>query len=211
MVYEKEFSQHGFNNIVAYSGVDISDQMMEESFKVSESFFEDEYQIKDSKIRDLIKKTGQICFVIYDKAEKKVIGYSFWLPIKSQVFANFLQNKEMLMFIEEEHCSKFDEPVVNLFQAGEGFVPGYDLDNLHRAVEDIIQNKILQLAKRGVLVEYLAIEAVCKYDKEYLAPLMGLTKNVNKGNSVFYLGKYSPKTFFARSNLSDELKNYYKN
>ena len=210
MIYEKEFKKYGFDDVVAYSGVDITDQMMDESFQVSESFFADEYQIKDSKIRELVKKTGQICFVIYDKSVKKVIGYSFWLPIKSKVFIDFLENKEMLMFIEEEYCSRFDEPTVNLFQTGEAFVSGYDLDTLHRALEDIIQSKILTLAKKNIKVEYLAIEAVCKYDTEYLAPLMGLSKKINKGNSMFFLGRYSPKTAFARSALSVELMQYYK-
>lgn len=210
MIYEKEFRRYGFDDLVAYSGVDITDKMMDESFKVSAEFFEDEYQIKDSKIRELIKTTGQICFIIYDKSAKKVIGYSFWLPIKSKVFIEFLENKEMLMFIEEEYCSKFDEKTVNLFQAGEAFVTGYDLDNIHRAIEDIIQSKILTLAKKDIKVEYLAIEAVCKYDEEYLVPLMGLTKKINKGNSLFFLGKYSPKTSFARSKLSAELMEYYK-
>lgn len=210
MIFEKEFQRYGFDNIVAYSGTDITDKMIEESFKISEAFFDAEYQIKDSQIRELIKHVGQICFMIYDKSKKQVIGYSFWLPIKSKVFIEFLKNKEMLMFIKEDYCAKFNEPTVNLFQTGEAFVAGYDLDNLHRGLEDIIQEKILVLARKGVKVEYIAIEAVCKYDEEYLAPLMGLTKKIKKGNSSFFCDKYSPRTTFARSKVCAELKEYYK-
>lgn len=210
MIFDKEFKRYGFDDIVAYSGVDITDEMLEESFKISESFFDDEFQIKDSKIKEIIKKIGQISFIIYDNSEKRVIGYSFWIPIKSSVFIDFIKKDEMLMFIEEEHCSQFNEATVNLFQAGEAFVTGYDLDNLHRGLEDIIQEKILVLARKGVKVEFIAIEAVCKYDKEYLVKLLGLKKGVKKGNSTFYCDRYSPKTTFARSKVVQELLEYYK-
>lgn len=210
MIFEKEFKRYGFEDIVAYSASDISDEMLEESFAVSENFFADEFQIKNSKIRQIVKNAGQICFIIVDKSVKKVIGYSFWIPIKSSVFVDFIKKNEMLLFIEEEHCSKFNEATVNLFQAGEAFVMGYDLDNIHKALEDIIQEKILVLARRGVKVEYVAIEAVCKYDEEYLAKLMGLNRGVKKGKSTFFCDKYSPQTMFARSKYANELKEFYK-
>ena len=209
MVFEKEFKRYGFHDIVAYSATDITDDMINQGFEISREFFQDEFQIDNSKIKDLIKTMGQICFVVYDKSQKKVIGYSYWLPIKTTIFAQFIKSNEMLMMIEPEHCSKFDEPTVNLFQVGEAFVSGYDLDNLHRGLEDIIQSKILVLARKGVKIEYVAIEAVCKYDEDYLAKLLGLTSKVKKDKSIFYCGKYSPTTMFARSKYVDELKEYY--
>ena len=210
MIFEKEFIHYGFDDIVAYSGNDITEEMIDESFKVSQDFFEDEFQINESKIKDIIKKVGQICFIIKDKSKNKVIGYSFWVPIKVQVFTEFIKNKKMLMFIEEEHLSKFNEPVVNLFQAGEAFVAGYDLDTLHKALEDIFQSKILVLAQNGVKIGYIAIEAVCKYDEDYLVKQLGLKRKVDKDNSKFYCDKYSPKTTFARSRYAGQLIEYYK-
>ena len=209
MVFEKEFNKHGFENIVAYSGSDITDEMMEQSFNVSEDFFHEEYQINNSKIKDIVKNFGQICFVIVDNSAKKVIGYSFWVPIKAQVFTEFIKSKKMLMFIEEEHCSKFNEPIVNLFQAGEAFVGGYDIDLLHRALEDIIQSKILVLAQKGVKIGYIAIEAVCEYDEKYLVELLGLKRKIQKDNSKLYCDKYSTKTTFARSEISKYLEEFY--
>lgn len=210
MVFEKEFKHYGFESVVAYSGTDITEEMMNESFKVSDDFFHEEYQINESKIKDIVKNVGQICFIIKDESVNKVIGYSFWVPIKEQVFVNFIKANEMLMFIEEEHCSKFNEPVVNLFQAGEAFVGGYDIDLLHKALEDIIQQKILVLAKKGVKIGYVAIEAVCEYDEKYLAKLLGLSKGVKKEKSIFYCDKYSPSKTFARSMYAEYLKEYYK-
>ena len=210
MVFEKEFTRYGFDDIVAYSGTDITDAMMEESFSVSGKFFAAQYQINESKIRDIVKKYGQMCFIIFDKTDKKVIGYSFWVPIKTSVFVEFIKNQEMLMFIEEEHCSGFGEPVVNLFQAGEAFLPGYDLDNLHKALEDIFQSKVLVLAKRGTKIGYVAIEAVCKYDEDYLVANLGIKRKIKKGNSVFYCDYYAPDVVYARSRVVPELLEYYK-
>ena len=210
MKFEKEFRHYGFESIVAYSANDITEEMMNESFKVSENFFHDEYQINESKIKDIIKNVGQICFIIKDESVNRVIGYSFWIPIKSQIFAEFIESRQMLMFIEEEHCSKFNEPVVNLFQAGEGFVEGYDIDLIHKALEDIIQEKILVLAQKGVKIGYVAIEAVCEYDEKYLVQLLGLETKLKKDKSTFYCGKYSPEKTFARSKYASYLKEYYK-
>ena len=39
MVFEKEFKHYGFESVVAYSGTDITEEMMNESFKVSNDFF----------------------------------------------------------------------------------------------------------------------------------------------------------------------------
>lgn len=211
MIFEKEFNNYGFENIVAYSGEDISPKILEESFAVSDNFFAAEYQINKSKIREVIAKYGQMCFIIVDKNEKKVIGYSFWLPIKNSVFVDFMKKEEMLLFIEEDYCSGFNEPVVSLFQTGEAFVLGYDLNDLHKALEDIILHKILVLAKRGTKIGYVAIEAVCKYDKNYLVPLMGIERMFKKGNSTFYCDNYRPEKMFARSKISNEISKYYKN
>lgn len=117
----------------------------------------------------------------------------------------------MLLFIEEEYCSGFNEPVISLFQAGEAFVAGYDIDDLHKALEDIVLHKILVLAKRGTKIGYVAIEAVCKYDRDYLVPLLGLERKIVKGNSVFYCDNYKPDKMFARSKIAKEIQYCYKN
>ncbi|MBP3582235.1 MAG: hypothetical protein J6J33_05750, partial [Clostridia bacterium] len=116
MIFEKEFNNYGFENIVAYSGEDISPKILEESFAVSDNFFAAEYQINKSKIREIIAKYGQMCFIIVDKNDNKVIGYSFWLPIKNSIFVDFMKKEEMLLFIEEEYCTGFNEQVISLFQ-----------------------------------------------------------------------------------------------
>lgn len=210
MVFEREFQRYGINNIVAYSASDITDAMIDDAFKLDESFYKKEYSIENSQIREIVKEFGQICFCLYDKKTKKMMGYSYWIPIKTSVFVDFIKKDEMLLNLNKEHCSNFNEATVNLFSAGEAFFPGYDLDAIHKALEDIFQGKILVLAQRGVKVEYVAVEAVCAYDKEYLVKQLGLKRGTKKPNSQFFCDKYSPKTTYSRSIYKDELLQYYK-
>ncbi len=210
MVFEKDFGRYGFENVIAYSGKDITDQMIEEGFKISNTFFNAEYQIDKSEIKEVIKNFGNFCFIIYDKEESKVIGYSYWIPVKSKIINDFLKNKEILIFMKKEYCASFDESKINLFQAGEAFETGYDLDNLHKGLEDIFQGKVLSLAKKGTKIEFIAIEAVCKYDEDYLVKLLGLKHKLVKDKSTFYCEFYDPTKVYNRSRFVNELKEYYK-
>lgn len=210
MIFEKDFERHGFDTIVAYSSKDIPDNLLEDTFQIGNTFFDAQYQFDRPKLKEVVKSFGNFCFVIYDKAEKKVIGYSFWMPVKTKIFADFLQRKEMLLLMEKEYCSEFTEPVINLFQLGEAFVTGYDLDNIHKALEDIFQGKVLALAKKGTKINYIAIEAVCKYDEEYLVKLLGMTHKLKKDKSTFYCEEYSPNLVYNRSRFVPELKEFYK-
>lgn len=210
MVFEKEFQRYGFNDLVAYTAKDITDSMYEESLKIGDEFFGVEYTFRNTKLKEVIDNYGKFCFIIYDRAERQVIGYSYWAPIKLSVFQEFLQSKKMLLSIKTEYCSSFEEPVINLFSVGEAFVEGYDLDELHRAIEDIFQWKVLSLAKNGTKVGLIAIEAVNDFDEEYMRSLLGVKKSAKKENSIFYCDRYSPDTFFSRSIYVKQLKEYYK-
>ncbi len=209
MIFKKEFEKYGFDTIVAYSGTDITDTMIEECFKLDREFYNQEYSIENSQIKNIIKNFGQICFVLIEQTEQKVIGYSYWIPIKPKVFLDFLDSGKILLNLELAQCSNFNEKSVSLFSAGEAFLAGYDLNNLHKAVEDLFLHKILVLAKKGIKVDYVAMEAVCDYDKIYLAPKLGMEKGATKENSVFYCVPYSPKIVYPESSVSKELLNFY--
>ena len=102
MIFEKEFNNYGFENIVAYSGEDISPKILEESFAVSDNFFAAEYQINKSKIREVIKKYGQMCFIIVDKNE---IKYIFSMPLKllflisSSISGSVFKNQSLTLYV----------------------------------------------------------------------------------------------------------------
>ena len=86
MIFEKEFKKYNLENFIAYSGTDITDKMIEDCFEIDKGFYKKEFSIENSQIKEIIKQFGQICFVIVEKTENKVIGYSYWIPIKSSVF-----------------------------------------------------------------------------------------------------------------------------
>lgn len=210
MIFEKDFRARGFDSLVAYSAKDITDKMIDECYELSNKFFPDEYASDGPEIKDVIREFGNFCLVIYNKENKKLVGFSFWIPIKTAVFNEFLKNKKMLLFIKREYCSSFDEPKINLFSASEAFVAGYDLENIHKALEDIFQGKVLALAKKGTKVSFIAIEAVCKYDEEYLVKQLGMIHKIQKEDSTFYCEPYDPTKVYSRSRFVQELKEYYK-
>lgn len=210
MIFERELVRYGFSDLCIYTAADITDAMIEDGFKISDSFFGTDYSIRNSPIKDVIKSHGKFCFIVYNKAEKKVIGYSYYIPIKISVFKEFKEKEEMLLSLKDEYCADFSEPKINLFCAGEAFVTGYDLDKIHRALEDIFQWKVLSLAKKGTKIATVSIEAVCKYDEEYLVKLLGLNRSVKKHNSTFYCDQYLPEKVFSRSIYVKDLIEYYK-
>lgn len=211
MVIENVFQRYGFDDIVAFTGTDITDKMIEMCMDIDRNFYQPEYAW-DSHIKSVVKTFNQFCFVFIDKSEKRIVGYSFWFPIKTTVFNKFIKEKKMLLYLKEEHCVNFknEKGTVNLFQGGEAYVPGYDLENLHKAVRDLFQSRVLDLAKIGIKVKYVAIDACCKFDETFLVKHMGLTKSVKKENSTFYYDDYSPNKVFSDSFFARHLQEYYK-
>lgn len=210
MIVEKFFIRHGFDDIVAYTGPDITDAMIDKCIELAGKFYESRF-VWGAKTKDIVKKFNKFCFVFKNRETNEIIGHSFWFPVKTAVFNNFIRNKDMLLEIKEEYMLDYDNDkgTVNLFQGAEAYVFGYDLENLHKAVEDHFQSKILNLAKNGIKVKYIAIESCCKFD-EYLVERLGLTKKVQKKDTVFYYDEYSPIKVYKDSKEVNELKEYYK-
>lgn len=210
MVIENIFQAHGFDKIIAYSGKDITEQMIDACFEIDRSFYEEEYYWEKSEIKEIVKTYGQLCFVFFDTEDKKVMGYSFWLPIKTKVFNAFIKEKIMLLNIKQSYCASYKEnDHINLFMGGEAFVKGYNLKKLHKAVEDLFQKKILDLAYKGVKIKYIAIESCCQYDEAFLLPMLGFEKKVKKNKSTFYYDEYSPRKTYKDSKYVADIKQFY--
>ena len=54
------------------------------------------------EVKKAVKNYGQFCSVYVDRQERRVIGYTFWFPIKTKVFNHFIKEKTMLLEIKEE-------------------------------------------------------------------------------------------------------------
>ena len=209
MIFDKEFAEYGYTDLVAYSGKDITDDMLNACKIIEKKFFEAEYTESTDNLIECVKKYNQMCFVFVDKVKNAVVGYSFWFPIKTKVFNAYIENDFTLLELRDNFFSSYKEPTINLFLASEAYVLGYDIKRLHEAVEDVFSRRILDLAYKGTKVKYIAIEAVCDYDEKFLVKLLGLTNKVKKSKSTFYYGEYTPETVYKSSKYSSGIKQYY--
>lgn len=210
MIIENEFRENGLDNIICYSGKDITDDFIKRCFNLDKAFYGKQFQWDTLGIENTIKKYNQMCFVFVDKERGNIVGYSYWFPLKLDVLNNYIKNKETLLGISEEDCSPFSVSPVHLFLGGEAFVPGYDLLTLHRVIEDIFQYHILCLAEKGIKVGTISFDAVCKYDEDYLVKRTNLKNCVQKNDCNFYYDKYYPDTVYNQSKYCNELKKFYQ-
>ncbi|MBE5736271.1 MAG: hypothetical protein E7356_02800 [Clostridiales bacterium] len=209
MIIDVDFQEAGINNVVAYSGKDITDDLIYRCFKLDNVFYKQDFQWNTFGIENIIKKYPQMCFIFIDKDKKNIVGYSYWLPIKTEVFQQFIDNKTALLDIKEEYCTGYNSSNINLFLGGEAFVPGYDLNNLHLAIENIFQYHILCLAQKNIKINLVAFDSVCQYDEEFLVKRTNVKNCIDKSNCKFYYDKYDPRTFYNQSKYCNELIKYY--
>ncbi|MBQ4558186.1 MAG: hypothetical protein IJA61_02275 [Clostridia bacterium] len=209
MIIEKEFKDNGFDNIVCYSGRDITEDLIKRCLNLDTAFYEKEFYWDNTDIINVVKENPQMCFIFVDTIRQNIIGYSYWFPIKLDIINKFIHDKEPLLDIKKEYISGYKTSPVHLFLGGEAFVPGYDLMLLHKVIEDIFQWHILVLAQNGVKVDNICFDAVCDYDKFFLVKNVGLNNCVIKKNCSFYYGKYSPNIVYNESKYCKELKKYY--
>lgn len=210
MIIENEFVDVGIDNVVSYSGKDITPELIERCFKLDGAFYKKEFLWENTDIKNTILNNNQMCFIFIDKNRGNIVGYSYWFPIKKEILQKFKEEKTILLDIKNEYCSGFNNSPLDLFLGGEAFVPGYDLFNLHKAVENIFQYHILHLAKKGVKVRTLSFDSVCQYDEEFLVSRMHLKNCVPKKDCSFCYGKYDPKIVYNESKYCVDLMKYYE-
>jgi len=209
MIIEKEFVEQGIQNVVSYSGKDITPELIERCFKLDRVFYQQQFLWENTDIKNTILNNSQMCFIFVDRDQGNIVGYSYWFPIKEEIAQRFKEEKTILLDIKNEYCSGYKTSPIHLFLGGEAFVPGYDILNLHKAIEDIFQYHVLYLAKKGIKVETLSFDSVCQYDEQYLVSRTGLKNCVAKNNCSYYYDKYDPRVVYKDSKYCEELKIYY--
>ena len=209
MIIKDLFQNNGFNNITAYSGKDIDDELINRCLKLDGVFYDDQFLWKDFNIADTIKQYSQMCFILVNDEKNTIVGYSYWFPIKSEILNQYIKEKKILLNIEPQFCTGYNVPNINLHCAGEAFVPGYDLLNLHKVLEDLFQYHILCLAQKGTKVSTLSVDSVCAYDEQYLVKRSGLKYCEEKNDCKFFYDKYDPRLIFSESIYCQELLKYY--
>ena len=157
MVFEKEFADYGYTDLVAYSGKDITEDMISACLFIEKKFYGEDKCLDAENVKEIILKTNQMCFVIVDKIKNAIVGYSFWLPLKTSVLNDFIKNKTTLLQFDEDYFTGFKEQNINLFLASEAFVLGYDIKKLHEPLENIFSKRVLDLAFIGTKIKYIAL------------------------------------------------------
>jgi len=209
MIIEKKFIESGFENIISISGKDITADLIKRCFNLDRVFYGKEFLWENTDILNVILKYNQMCFIFMDTSNENIVGYSYWFPIKTEILDKFVEDKKALLDIKQEYCSGYQTSPINLFLGGEAFVPGYDLLNMHKVVEDIFQHHILHLAENGIKIDNICLDAVCKFDEEYLVPKLGVGNKFEKSNCIYYCGEYHPNTTYKDSQYCEKLKKYY--
>lgn len=210
MIFKDIFVENGFPSLIAYSGADLKDSLIRRTFNLDEVFFNDEYLWTYSDMGEIIENNKEMCFVVVNEDAGNIVGYSYWLPLKTQVIENAIKKNFNLIFLDQDCLQSFSNPEVNLNLASEAFIPGWDLKRLHKIIEDIIQYSILQLAKKGTKVNFVVMDNVCQYD-EFLCDKLGLDNRYETDhNSKICYTTYSPTKCYSSSKYVEELKKYYK-
>ena len=209
MIYDKEFKEYGYTDVVAYSGKNITEEMLDECMILEKNFYPEGFSQDPKNLKNCVMKYGQMCFVFKDIVKNVIVGYSFWFPTKTKVFNAFIKSNKTLIEFEESFFSSYSDKVINLFLGSEAYITGYDIKKLHEAVEDIFSRRILDLAYKGTKVKYIAIESCCKFEEQYIVKLLGLTQKVKKERTTFYFDEYSPEKVYNSSKYASGIKQYY--
>lgn len=209
MIFDREFKEYGYTDLIAFSGKDISEEMLLDCKKIYQNFYSAEFANNFDALKAVILKHSQMCFVVKDTVKNVVVGFSFWFPIKTKIFNQFIATKKPLLNFEENYFSSFNDKTVNLFLASEAYILGYDIKTLHNSIEDIFSRRVLDLAYKNTKIKYIAIESKCSFDEKILVKLLSLKQFVKKQNTTFYFDEYKPEKVYKGSKYAQGIKQYY--
>lgn len=209
MIFEKEFKEYGYTDIIAYSGKDITEEMLSECMNIEKNFYTKEYTQDVENLKNCVLNHSQMCFIFKDIVKNVIVGYSFWFPVKTKVFNAFIKSKHSLLKFEENYFSSYNDKFINLFLASEAYITGYDIKKLHEAVEDVFSRRVLDLAYKGTKIKYIAMESCCNFEEKYIVRLLGLTQKVKKEKTYFFFDEYSPEKVYLSSKYASGIRQYY--
>lgn len=209
MIFDKEFKEYGYTDVMAYNGKDITEEIFDQAMTVETGFYPKGYSRNRENLKKYVLLHSQMCFIFKDTVKNVFVGYAFWLPIKTRIFNTFIQSNKSLTEFEDDYFLSYNSKSVNLFLASEAYITGYDIKHLHKAIEDMFSRRVLDLAYKGTKINYVAIESCCKFEEEYLVKLLGLSQSVKKEKTTFYFDKYSPEKTYSSSKYASGIKQYY--
>ena len=210
MKSKKLLSSKGYYDITCYTGDDITDKMISKCFELDEYFFEDKYLYDHDKIRNLIKNNNDMCLVLYNEAEQKVIAYSFYIFITKEALEMYKANKISYFTLGESLIKKPKEgDRIVLFNLSDACRPGWDFVKMHRLMSEYNSYILCNLAEINIKVTDVCIDVVCGYDKILLKQFHIENKVETNHNSEFFWGKFNPQKVWTYCKYSERLIELY--
>ena len=212
MKTSKLLETNGYQGFVYYSGDDVTADMRKQCFELDKRFFKEKYLYNQTKVDNWLKNYNEMCSVLYNPQDKKVIAYCFYLFISDTALQEMKENKLSYFTLGEKNLVKTKEnEKVNLFCLSDACMPGWDFVEMHRIMNEYNVYVLNKLAKnKKVKVENVCIDVVCEYD-EILIKQFHIDNFVETNHeSKFYWGKFNPEKTWKYCKYSSALIEEYK-
>lgn len=207
-----EFTErYGYNGYYFYSGKDITDKMIDKCFEIDKYFFKEDFAYNETRVREWIKEYGDMCSVLYNPIEDKVIAYCFYLFISDEALELYKQNKISFFTMGK---SLFVNPQngqsLNLFCLSDACLPGWDFVQTHKIMNEYYAYMVYELSKKQIKIKNVCIDVVCDYDKILANQFCIENKNNTNHNSLFVWGEFNPNVTWTYCQYSQRLIEQYK-
>ncbi len=212
MIYKETFDKRDYEGIIACSGEDITDAMIDACFELDDQFFHDEYIYNRDIVRKWIKKENRLCFVVIDTIKKKLVGYTFLFPISVNLLKSYANKELTYKDMTEDDVLKMESGYsYNILYASEAFYPQYGINQLHQIVNEVMVRAIGNLAKKeNIAIKGIMFDAVCLYDEKASKMLQLEFVGKTKADTDLYYGKFVPEKIFHKLYISEKLKYVYE-
>lgn len=212
MIINKLVEDRGYQGYLCYTGNDITENMIDKCFDIDRMFFQEEYLYSKEKVKEWIKEYNDMCAVLYNPVEDKVIAYCFYLLISDEALELYKSNRISFFTLGR---SLFVKPEIgtkgNLFCLSDACLPGWDFVNMHRLMNEYNVYMLCELSKNKFKINNVCIDVVCDYDKTLVNQFHIENYIKTNHNSYFYWGKFDPSKVWTYCRYSNELIGQYNN
>ena len=198
-------------DVICFTGEDISDKMIDQCFDIDAGFFEEKYLYDHGNVKKWVKKYSDFCFVFFDLRLNKVIGYNFLLLLDMPALESYLRGEISYFTIginQFAYGRKNCEGA--LFYLSSAFSPNVNISLMMSMTQNAITDLLIEYKLRdNITVKKYFLDAVCDFDEKYSAAIkLKLFKNTAY-NSKLYVADFNAKTFFPKAVNYDLLISAY--
>ncbi len=200
-------------NIICFHGDNITENLIEQCFKLDDEFFSEAFLYERSKMKDLILNHNELCFIFFDLEQNKVIGYNFLVLLKDSSYDLYLNGNISYFTMGEIDFAKLGkDKSATLFYLSTAYAVGNKIPSLQSFSQNCIYYILIDLYKKfQIKISNVLYDVVNDFDLKYVTVLkMNFYKNT-KYNSKIYTLKFIPKTFYPFAQNANLLQYLYEN